>query len=96
MRRSPLLLVLDEPTAALDAQAEHDLFERYAVSARAVAAERGGIAVIVSHRLSAARTADLILVLGDGAIIEQGSHNDLMANGGLYAELFALQSAAYT
>lgn len=95
MRTEPLLLVLDEPTSALDAQAEHDLFEQYARSARRVARHTGGITVLVSHRFSTVRMADLILVVGDGRVSESGSHEELMALGGLYAELYGLQAAAY-
>jgi ATP-binding cassette subfamily B protein len=95
MRERPLLLVLDEPTSSLDAHAEHVLFERYAESARLVARATGGIAVFVSHRFSTVRMADLIVVVGDGRITEQGTHAELIARGGVYAELFALQAAAY-
>jgi ATP-binding cassette subfamily B protein len=95
MRERPLLLVLDEPTSALDAHAEHVLFERYAASARAVARATGGIAVFVSHRFSTVRMADHIVVVDGGAVVEQGSHDELAARGGIYAELYALQAAAY-
>ena len=95
MRERPLLLVLDEPTSALDAHAEHALFERYAQSARAVAKATGGIAVFVSHRFSTVRMADLIVVVDEGRIVERGTHAELVALGGIYAELFALQAAAY-
>ena len=95
MRGRPLLLVLDEPTAALDADTEHALFERYAGAARAVAAETGGVTVLVSHRFSTVRMADLIVVVGDGTIEESGTHEELMARGGVYAELFEMQARAY-
>jgi ATP-binding cassette subfamily B protein len=95
MRTRPLLLILDEPTSALDAHAEHVLFERYAESARAVAHATGGIAVFISHRFSTVRMADLIVVVDDGEIVERGSHEELVARDGIYAELFALQAAAY-
>ena len=95
MRQAPLLLVLDEPTSALDAQAEHDLFEDYAKSAKRVAATTGGITVLVSHRFSTVRMADLIVVVGDGKIQETGSHAELMERGGLYAELYTLQAKSY-
>jgi ATP-binding cassette subfamily B protein len=95
MRRAPLLLVLDEPAAALDASAEHALFERYATSAGRVSREMGGITVLVSHRFSTVLMADLIAVLERGRLVEFGSHRDLMARGGLYSELFRLQARAY-
>jgi ATP-binding cassette, subfamily B, bacterial len=95
MRAAPLLLILDEPTSALDAHAEHVLFERYAASARSVARATGGVAVFVSHRFSTVRMADRIVVVDDGRIAEQGTHEELVALGGVYAELFALQAAAY-
>jgi len=95
MREAPLLLLLDEPTSALDAQAEHNLFEQYALGARRVAQRTGAITVLVSHRFSTVRMADTILVVGDGRIVESGSHNELVAEGGLYADLYALQAKQY-
>lgn len=95
MREAPLLLLLDEPTSALDAQAEHNLFEQYALGARRVARRTGAITVLVSHRFSTVRMADTILVVGDGRIVETGSHDELVARGGLYAELYALQANQY-
>jgi ATP-binding cassette subfamily B protein len=93
MRAQPLLLVMDEPTAALDAETEHDLFQRYA---EAVRQQRvGGITILVSHRFSTVRMADLIVVLDGSHLVEVGSHADLMARGGQYAELFKIQADAY-
>jgi ATP-binding cassette subfamily B protein len=95
MRQTPLLLILDEPTAALDPEAEHQLFERYAANAGRIAAGTGAVTVLVSHRFSTVRMADLILVLAGGRLVEAGGHDELMAAGGLYAELYAMQAAAY-
>jgi ATP-binding cassette subfamily B protein len=95
MREQPLLLVLDEPTSALDAEAEHALFERYASQARRVAAGTGAITVLVSHRFSTVRMADLIIVVAGGRVVEAGDHATLVRGGGLYAELYGLQADAY-
>jgi ATP-binding cassette, subfamily B, bacterial len=95
MRTNPLLLLLDEPTAAIDAETEHQLFARWTAAARGIQRRSGAITVLVSHRLSTAAMADLILVLRDGDICERGSHAELIAAGGLYAELFELQARAY-
>jgi ATP-binding cassette subfamily B protein len=94
MRDRPLLLVLDEPTAALDAETEHALFERYAAGARE-GSEDGRITVLVSHRFSTVRMADIIVVLDGSRLVEVGSHEQLMARGGPYAELYEIQAAAY-
>lgn len=94
MRADPLLVVFDEPTANLDAHTEHALFERFAQAARA-AGQRSTITLLVSHRFSTVGMADLIAVLDDGKIKEFGSHQDLMALGGTYAELYELQSRGY-
>src|SRR4029453_527870 len=91
MRERPLLLVLDEPTAALDAETEHALFERYAAAARG----REGLTLLVSHRFSTVRMADLIVVLDGARVAQVGTHDDLMARGGPYAELYGIQAAAY-
>ncbi|HVE45885.1 MAG TPA: ABC transporter ATP-binding protein [Acidimicrobiales bacterium] len=111
MRDDPLLLVLDEPTAALDAETEHALFERYTAAARrqpvdlserqamdgdgAAAARSGRITILVSHRFSTVRMADLIVVLDGSRVVEVGPHADLLARGGQYAELYGIQAAAY-
>jgi ATP-binding cassette subfamily B protein len=101
MRDRPLLLVLDEPTAALDAETEHALFERYAAAARGGrsngSADRadGRITILVSHRFSTVRMADLIVVLDGSRVVEVGAHEELVAKGGQYAELYGIQAAAY-
>lgn len=95
MRRHPLLLILDEPAAALDASAEHDLFERYASAAARAGREDGGITVLISHRFSTVRMAGRIAVLDHGRLTECGTHRELMTARGLYAELFTLQARAY-
>jgi len=103
MRDRPLLLVLDEPTAALDAETEHALFERYAAMSGsrksgpddANVNEDGRITILVSHRFSTVRMADLIVVLAGARVAEVGTHDELMARGGSYAELYGIQAAAY-
>jgi ATP-binding cassette subfamily B protein len=94
MRDRPLLCVLDEPTAALDAETEHALFERFAAASREASAD-GRITVLVSHRFSTVRMADLIVVLDGAHVVESGSHDELMSNHGLYAELYTMQAASY-
>jgi ATP-binding cassette, subfamily B, bacterial len=94
MRERPLLCVLDEPTAALDAETEHGLFERFAAASRAARAD-GRITVLVSHRFSTVRMADRIVVLEGSRVAESGSHEELMARGGPYAELYETQARAY-
>jgi ATP-binding cassette subfamily B protein len=94
MRDQPLLLILDEPTAALDAETEHSLFQRYAAAARGT--DRSGrITILVSHRFSTVRMADLIVVLDGARLVEVGTHDELMAKKGQYAELYGIQAAAY-
>jgi ATP-binding cassette subfamily B protein len=95
MRDLPLLLVLDEPTSALDAEAEHALYERYAAGARRVGTATGGITILVSHRFSTVRMADLIVVVADGRVVETGAHSELVRRGGLYAEMYEIQRGAY-
>jgi ATP-binding cassette subfamily B protein len=87
--RDGQLLILDEPTATLDARAEYEVFLRFADLTR------GRMAVLISHRFSTVRMADRILVLAEGTIQEQGTHQQLVALGGRYAELFELQAAGY-
>ena len=94
MRDRPLLLVLDEPTAALDAETEHALFERYAAAARDERAD-GRITILVSHRFSTVRMADIIVVMDGARVVEMGTHDELMARRGQYAELYGIQAAAY-
>jgi ATP-binding cassette, subfamily B, bacterial len=94
MRDEPLLLVLDEPTAALDAETEHALFERYAAAAKDASAA-GRVTLLVSHRFSTVRMADLILVLDGSRLVEYGTHEDLMSRNGQYSELYRIQAAAY-
>jgi ATP-binding cassette subfamily B protein len=100
MRDEPILLILDEPTAALDAETEHALFERYASAAKGGEAAANGppngrVTVLVSHRFSTVRMADLIVVMDGAQVVEIGSHEDLIAANGKYAELYELQAAAY-
>jgi ATP-binding cassette subfamily B protein len=96
MRDQPLLLILDEPTAALDAETEHTLFEHYAAAARSSGKhEKGRITILVSHRFSTVRMSDLIVVLDGSRLVEVGTHDELIAKGGQYSELYSIQAAAY-
>jgi ATP-binding cassette subfamily B protein len=88
MRQAPLLRILDEPSASLDARAEEWLFKQYAGLSRT----DGGVTVLVTHRFTTARAADLIVVLDGGRVVEVGTHDSLSQAGGLYAELFRLQA----
>jgi ATP-binding cassette, subfamily B, bacterial len=94
MRPRPLLLMLDEPTAALDAETEHALFERFTAGARE-GSGNGRVTILVSHRFSTVRMADLIVVLDGARVVEIGSHAELMTRRGTYAELYSIQAAAY-
>jgi ATP-binding cassette subfamily B protein len=87
--RDAQVLILDEPTAALDARAEYDVFVRFNELMA------GRMAVVISHRFSTVRMADRIVVLRRGEIVEQGTHEQLVEAGGLYAELFHMQAAGY-
>ncbi|MET9232379.1 ABC transporter ATP-binding protein [Lentzea sp. NPDC003310] len=95
LRDKALVLVLDEPAAALDAAAEHAIFERYAGSAGDVG-RHGGLTLFVSHRFSTVRMADRIVVLEGGTVAEIGDHSELLASRGLYADLFELQARSYS
>ncbi len=94
MRDDPLLLILDEPTAALDAETEYALFDRYAAAARG-SRDAGRVTILVSHRFSTVRMADLIVVLDGARLAEVGTHDELKAKGGHYSELYDIQAAAY-
>jgi ATP-binding cassette subfamily B protein len=83
------VLVLDEPTASLDAEREYEIFQRFRELTN------GKIAVLISHRFSTVRMADLIVVLDGARVAQVGTHEDLMAKHGPYAELYGIQAAAY-
>lgn len=87
--RDAPFIILDEPTAALDARAEHELFERIRTLCE------GRSVLLISHRFSSVRSADRIYALDHGQVTEHGTHDELMALGGLYANLFTLQASAY-
>ena len=89
MREQADILVLDEPTSSMDAETEAEIFEHFH------SLTRDRIAILISHRFSTVRHADLIVVLDGGAIIESGTHAELMALEGRYAALFELQARAY-
>ncbi len=87
--RDAQVLILDEPTAALDARAEFEVFTRFSELVS------GRMAILISHRFSTVRMADRIVVLDNGRVQESGSHDELVAADGLYAELFRMQAAGY-
>ncbi|HET7768122.1 MAG TPA: ATP-binding cassette domain-containing protein, partial [Chloroflexota bacterium] len=89
MREDAQVLVLDEPTAALDAQAEYEIYERFRELTR------GRTTLLISHRFSTVRMADHIVVLEGGRVVEQGPHAALVAQGGTYARLYDMQAARY-
>jgi ATP-binding cassette subfamily B protein len=95
MRKVPLLLLLDEPTAALDAETEHRLFEAWTAAALDLRRQSGAVTVLVSHRFSTVRMADLIVVLQGGRVVEVGTHSELLVRDGVYADLFRLQARSY-
>ena len=94
MRDSPRLLLLDEPTAALDAESEARLLDRYA-AASSYARASGSITIIVSHRMSTVRMADIIAVVDRGRVVEVGTHSELLAMNGLYGEMYVAQASAF-
>lgn len=96
MRTDPLLFILDEPTASLDAPSEHAIFQKYMQRARRLAERNGAITLVVSHRLSTVVDADLVLVLEHGQLVEQGTHEQLLAASGRYSKLHRLQANAYS
>jgi ATP-binding cassette subfamily B protein len=87
--RDAQVIILDEPTSALDARAEYEVFIRFS---QLVA---GRMAIIISHRFSTVRMADRIIVLNEGRIVETGTHDELVENGGIYSDLFSLQAEGY-
>jgi ATP-binding cassette subfamily B protein len=95
MRSSPVLLVLDEPTASLDAPSERAVYEHYMNRAREIGLKTGAVTIIVSHRFATVTEADAIAVFEKGRLVEFGSHADLVSRDGLYSELYRIQADAY-
>ena len=96
MRPTPLVLMLDEPSSALDAETEHALFDRYAEAAREEQrVALGGVTILVSHRFSTVQMADMIVVIVGARVVETGTHTELMELNGTYAELYTLQASSY-
>jgi ATP-binding cassette subfamily B protein len=95
MRSDPLLIVLDEPSSALDAHAEHELFTSFIARGRQAGTQRGTISAVISHRYSAAYLADHIVVVENGQVLEHGTHAELMARKGEYHAMYEMQRKAY-
>jgi len=95
MRTTPLLLVLDEPAANLDPLTEHALFERQITAASSYRESVGTVTVLITHRFSTVRAADLIFVLDKGRLSETGTHAELIRQGGLYSQLYEVHARGY-
>ncbi len=95
MRPSPVLRVLDEPTASLDAESEEEVFGNYLREGRELGAVNGSITLLVSHRFATVRAADLIVTVSDGKVVQTGTHEQLMAGDGWYARVCKMQAEGY-
>lgn len=95
MRTEPLVVFFDEPTANLDAPSEHALFDRYTSEAARMGRRTGTLTLLITHRFSTVRSVDRILVLEQGRLVQEGSHNELVASPGLYADLYTLQAKSF-